>query len=313
MAHYLVTGGGGFIGSNIVAELLRRGHRVRVLDNFSTGRRENMAPFEKDVEILEGDIRSYPTVERGLQTIDHVLHQAALPSVPRSVADPNTTNEVNVTGTLNILSAARNASARSVVIASSSSVYGNTATSPKREDMVPSPLSPYAVSKLTTEHYGKVFHALYGLPVVVLRYFNVFGENQNPDSQYSAVIPKFVKALLQGTAPTIYGDGGQSRDFTYIENVVQANILASTSSTAAGHVMNIAAGDSTSVNELYTRLCAILGVRIDPVYAPVRQGEVRDSFADIALARKVLGFKVVCDFQKGLERTAAHFQSLHHR
>lgn len=310
MAHYLVTGGGGFIGSNIVAELVRRGHRVRVLDNFSTGRRENLTMFEKEIEILEGDIRSYPTVERALQGIDHVLHQAALPSVPRSVADPSTTNDVNVNGTLNVLLASRQASARSVVIASSSSVYGDTAESPKRENMPPSPLSPYAVSKLTTEYYGRVFHSLYGLPVVILRYFNVFGENQNPDSQYSAVIPKFAKALLHGSVATIYGDGGQSRDFTHVENVVWANIAASTSQEAAGHVMNIAAGGSISVMELYQRLSAILAVDRKPEFVAPRAGEVRNSFADIAVARRLLGYKVVCDFEHGLKRTAEHFKAI---
>lgn len=308
MSKYLVTGGGGFIGSNISMKLVSLGEQVRVLDNFSTGRRENLASIERSVELVEGDIRSYHTVEEVMRGVEYVLHQAALPSVSRSIADPVTTNEVNVTGTLHILTAAKSAGVKGVVIASSSSIYGNTPTLPKTEGMPPAPLSPYAVSKFTTEQYARVFHQLYDLPVVMLRYFNVFGPNQNPDSQYSAVIPKFCKALLSGESPTIYGDGEQSRDFTFVENVVNANLAAVRTPGAFGRAMNIAAGGSYSVNELFRRLQKAVGASVEPTYVPQRQGEVRDSFADISLAKELIAFKVVCDFQTGLERTLDHFR-----
>lgn len=308
MARYLVTGGGGFIGSNIVAELMKRGEHVRVIDNFSTGRRENLAQTAGTIDLVEGDIRSLQTVERAMKGVDFVLHQAALPSVARSILDPLTTNEVNVTGTLHVLSAAKAEGVKVVVMASSSSVYGNTPTLPKTESMPTSPLSPYAVSKLTTEHYGKVFTTLHRLPVVVLRYFNVFGPNQNPDSEYSAVIPRFCKALLKNESPVIFGDGKQSRDFTFIENVVNANLAACVSSRAFGQVMNVAAGGSFSVNELFDRLKRITGATAEAKYLPERQGEVRDSFADISLAKELIGFNVTCDFSTGLDRTVAYFQ-----
>lgn len=308
MAHYLVTGGGGFIGSNIVGDLVSQGHTVRVLDNFSTGRPENLAGIEQRIEIVEGDIRSLLTVERAVKGVDYILHQAALPSVPRSIADPGTTNEVNVSGTLNILNAAKEAHVKRVVLASSSSVYGNTPQLPKHEGMVPTPLSPYAVSKLTGEYYARVFYQLYGLEITVLRYFNVFGKNQNPDSQYSAVIPKFCKALLTNTPPMIYGDGEQSRDFTHVKNVVHANLLACTSPKAAGAVVNIASGHKKSVNELFQRLKTLLGATVNPAYLPERTGEVRDSFADIALAKQLLGYSPVSDFESGLKQTADYFR-----
>ncbi len=227
---FLVTGGGGFIGSNLVEELLKQGHSVRVLDNFSTGRRENLAEFKEDIELVEGDIRSYHIVKQAVKGIEVILHQAALPSVPRSINDPITSNEVNVGGTLNILDAAKDAGVKRVVFASSSSIYGDNPELPKHERMTPKPLSPYAVSKLTGEHYLHVFNKLYGLETVALRYFNVFGPRQDPSSQYSAVIPKFIKAINNNEQPMIFGDGEQSRDFTYVENVCQANILAATTS-----------------------------------------------------------------------------------
>ena len=308
MARFLVTGGGGFIGSNIVEALVSQDHFVRVLDNFSTGRTENLAAVERSVEVIEGDIRSLLTVERAVKDVDFVLHQAALPSVPRSIADPGTTNEVNVSGTLNVLNAAREAGIRRVVIASSSSVYGSAPGLPKREDMIPSPLSPYAVSKFTSELYARVFQGLYGLEVVVLRYFNVFGKHQNPDSQYSAVIPKFCKALLHNVSPTIFGDGGQSRDFTHVENVVSANILACTTASAAGTVINVASGSRHTVNELFDKLKDVMGASVKPTYLPERKGEVRDSYADISLAKQVLGYTIRTDLDRGLELTADYFR-----
>ena len=235
---FLVTGGAGFIGSNIVEELLKRGYSVRILDNFSTGRRENIKEFLNDIELIEGDIRSYHTVQKAVKGIDVILHQAALPSVPRSINDPITTNEVNVGGTLNILDAAKDAGVKRIVFASSSSVYGDNPVLPKHEGMLPNPLSPYAVSKLTGEHYMRVFNKLYGLETISLRYFNVFGPKQDPNSQYSAVIPKFIKAIKEDRKPIIYGDGMQSRDFTYVANVVEANILAATADCETPLIMN---------------------------------------------------------------------------
>ncbi len=310
MATYLITGGGGFIGSNIAMTLVARGDTVRILDNFSTGRRENLASIEKEIEIVEGDIRSMLTVERAMRGVEYVLHQAALPSVPRSIADPGTTNEVNVTGTLNVLNVAKEAGVRRVVLASSSSIYGNTETLPKHEGMPPSPLSPYAVSKLTCEYYAKVFHQLYGLEVVGLRYFNVFGRNQNPDSEYSAVIPKFCKAIIKNQRPVIYGDGLQSRDFTYVDNVVHANLLACSSPDAPGAVMNIAAGSQMTLNDLFLHLRKAFGSTIEPIYEPARKGDVRDSYADIALAKKVLGYSVVKNLEEGIVLTARHFEEV---
>lgn len=308
MKKLLITGGAGFIGSNIAHEALRRGHAVRILDDMSTGRRENLSEIERDVELIEADIRDRSAVEKAANGVDYILHQAALPSVARSIKDPQSTHEVNATGTLNVLLASRKASVGAVVMASSSSVYGNTPVLPKHEEMPTSPLSPYAVSKLAGEQYGRVFHDLYSLPVVVLRYFNVFGPRQNPDSQYSAVIPLFCKALLAGTSPVIYGDGEQSRDFTHIDNVVEANLLACTSTPAFGRVLNIAAGGSYSVNDLFRRLKRIIGGNVEPTYLPPREGEVRDSFADVSLAKQLLGFRVVRDFNSGLQQTVEHFR-----
>lgn len=309
MATYVVTGGGGFIGSNIVEALVQKGETVRVVDNFSTGRRENLSAVRRNIELVETDIRVLSGLEQAFKGADYVLHQAALPSVPRSIADPVTTNEVNVAGTLNVLVAARNAGVRRVVLASSSSVYGNTAMLPKTETMTPAPLSPYAVSKLTAELYAGVFQRLYGLETVILRYFNVFGKHQDPNSEYSAVIPRFCKSILRNESPVIYGNGEQSRDFTHVANVVHANLLASTSPHAAGKVMNIAAGEKTSVNSLFANLKAVFHSSVSPSYAPERTGDVRDSFADISLAHKHLGYAPVMDFSKGIRETAEHFRS----
>jgi len=259
MAKYLVTGGAGFIGSHIVEELLNRGEFVRVLDNFSTGRRQNILPFidNPNFELIEGDLRSYHIVLEAVRGIDYVLHQGALPSVPRSVKDPITTNDVNVNGTLNILDASINAGVKRVVFASSSSIYGNSEELPKREDMKPAPESPYAISKYAGERYCQIFTKLYGLETVCLRYFNVFGPRQDPNSQYSAVIPKFIRLIKEGQSPIIYGDGEASRDFTYVVNVVNANLLACTSKYAVGEVFNIACGGSITINQLVKKLAHV--------------------------------------------------------
>ncbi len=300
---YLVTGGAGFIGSNLVAELLRRGHQVRVLDNFSTGSRQNLSEFRDKIELVEGDLRSYHIVREAVDGMEYIFHEGALPSVPRSIADPVTSNEVNVGGTLNILHAALDAGVKRVVFASSSSIYGDSPQLPKQENMTPNPLSPYAVSKLAGEKYCGVFANIYGLHTVCLRYFNVFGPRQNPDSQYSAVIPKFIKAMSNNSAPTIYGDGEQSRDFTFVENVVNANILATEVDCQPGVVMNCAAHERISLNELVEKLNGILGTQIKAEYTNPRPGDVKHSFADINLIHETLGYSPKVDFETGLRRT----------
>jgi nucleoside-diphosphate-sugar epimerase len=307
MAEYLVTGGGGFIGSHIVEALLAAGQQVRVLDNFSTGRRENLADCLADIRLYEADIRDLPRVREAVAGVDYVLHQAALPSVPRSVADPLTSFQVNEEGTLKLLLAARDAGVKRVVFASSSSVYGDSPTSPKTEDMGYNPLSPYAVNKVTGELYCRNFYQLYGLETVSLRYFNVFGPRQDPTSQYAAVIPKFVCAMLSRRPPTIFGDGDQSRDFTYIENVVWANIRAATAPGVAGEVLNIATGCRITVNELFYKLRDILHSDLEPIYASPREGDIRHSLAGIAKAEELLGFKPLVSFEQGLEATVEWF------
>ncbi len=307
MARYLITGGAGFIGSNIVEELLRRGEFVRVLDNFSTGRRSNLDKFTNDIDLIEGDIRSYHVVQKACQGIDFVLHQAALPSVPRSIFDPITSNDVNVNGTLNILHAAKESKVKRVVYASSSSVYGDNPKSPKSEDFIPNPKSPYAVSKLTGEYYCKVFYQIYGLETVSLRYFNVFGLRQDPNSQYAAVIPKFLKMIKNGISPTIHGDGNQSRDFTFVRNNVEANILACIAPNAAGKVFNIACGESFSLNELVQMLNQLMGTSIQPVYGPERSGDVKHSLADISRAKEDLNYRPTVMFKEGLKILVDNF------
>lgn len=300
---YLVTGGAGFIGSNIVKKLLFLGHEVRVLDNFSTGSRENISAFQKDIHLIEGDIRSYHIVQKAVDSVDFILHQAALPSVPRSIADPVTTNDVNVNGTLNILHAAEDAGVKRVVYASSSSVYGNSQELPKREDMTPDPLSPYAVSKLAGEKYCKVFANIYGLHTVVLRYFNVFGPQQNPESEYAAVIPKFISMILNDEQPTIFGDGEQSRDFTYVENVVAANIAATEADCPPGIVMNCAAHQRITVNQMFRSINEILGKDIRAEYTDSRPGDVKHSYADISLIKRYLEYEPKIFFKQGLKNT----------
>ena len=302
MSLYLVTGGAGFIGSNIVEELVKRSEKVRVLDNFSTGKRENILLFLDKIELIEGDIRSYHIVREAVDGVDFVLHQAALPSVPRSIKDPITTNEVNVGGTLNISNAALDAKVKRVVYASSSSIYGNSEVLPKREDMTTNPLSPYAVSKLAGEKYCQVFSQVYGLETVCLRYFNVFGPRQDPNSQYSAVIPKFITAMKKGAQPTIYGDGKQSRDFTFVANVVEANLLACQANCAGGEIFNIACGKRHSLLKLVGKLNEIFESDIEPIFAEHRKGEVRHSMADIEKAKKMLGYNPSISFEEGLRK-----------
>lgn len=304
---YLITGGAGFIGSNIAHELLRRGEEVRILDNFTTGRKVNIESIENKVELIDGDIRDFWTVSEAMQDINFVLHQAALPSVIRSVKNPLTSNAVNITGTLNILEAARQAGVMRVVYACSSSVYGESEILPKVETMKPAPLSPYAVTKLAGEEYCKIYHRLYGLETVSLRYFNIFGPRQDPNSQYSAVIPIFIKSALTGKEPIIFGDGDQSRDFTYIGNAVSANLKACTAPVAVGKHFNIACGEKFTLNQTLKFICEITGRNVKAKHVDSRPGDIRHSLADIDLAKKDLGYSIEYDFKSGLEETVEWF------
>jgi UDP-glucose 4-epimerase len=299
----LVTGGAGFIGSHIVDALLREGHEVRVLDNFSTGERRNLLHVAGDVEIVEGDMRSFERAHSAVKGCDLVFHQAALPSVPRSVADPLTTSEVNVTGTLNVLLAARDAEVQRVVYASSSSAYGAIEAEEKSEDLPVAPMSPYAVAKYAGEANCHAFWRVYGLETVAIRYFNVYGPRQSPVSEYAAVIPNFIVASLLGEPVTIHGDGLQSRDFTYIDNVVQGNLLAARAPDVAGEVFNIAMGDTHTLLDLLGAIESIAGVQVERHHTEGRLGDVRMSLADIAKARTRLGYEPTVDFQEGLRRT----------
>jgi nucleoside-diphosphate-sugar epimerase len=311
MALFLVTGGGGFIGSNLVEAILGRGESVRVVDNFATGRRQNLeqAPRWAEAgsgryELIEADIRDLEACRKAVSGCDYVLHQAAIPSVQRSVQDPLTTNAVNVTGTLNLLVAARDAEVRRFVMASSSSLYGESETLPKVETMAPAPISPYGLQKLAGESYLGIFHRLYGTPTVALRYFNVFGPRQDPGSEYSAVIPRFIAAIRGGKRPTIYGDGEQTRDFTYIENVVEANLAACAAGAAAlGGAYNIACGERISLNDLVRILAGFAGRAVDPEYAAHRPGDIKHSLAGIEKARSLLGFDPKVTVRDGLKRT----------
>jgi len=303
MATFLVTGGAGFIGSHIAETLVRRGDQVRVLDNLMTGKKENLAPFIDRVEFIEGDIRDLDICRRAVRGADHVLHQAALPSVPRSVEDPLLANGINVTGTLNMLLAARDAGVWSFVMASSSSVYGDDPRTPKREGQEGKPLSPYAVGKFVGEKYCEVFHDLFRMKTVALRYFNVFGPRQDPESQYAAVIPLFITKVLRGERPVVYGDGEQSRDFTYVDNVVEANLLAAESGVAGGETLNIACGERLTINALLTAVNGILGADIRAVNAEPRPGDIRHSTADVGRARRVLNFNPRVPFLEGLRKT----------
>jgi UDP-N-acetylglucosamine/UDP-N-acetyl-alpha-D-glucosaminouronate 4-epimerase len=302
MATYLVTGGAGFIGSHLAEELVRRGHRVRAVDSLITGKRRNLDHIP-DVEFMEGDLAEPGVAERAVQGIDYVLHQAAIPSVPRSVNDPITSNRANVTSTLHILVAARDAGVKRLVFAGSSSVYGNTPTLPKREDMAPDPLSPYALQKLVAEQYCQMFTRLYGFETVTTRYFNVFGPRQDPGSPYSGVISLFSTALLEGRQPIIYGNGEQTRDFTYVANVVDGVLKCCEAPNAAGEVMNVATGGRVSLNELLRTMNGLLGTNIQPIYKEERVGDVRDSQADISKAKAILGYAPSVDLEQGLRHT----------
>ena len=312
MAKYLVTGIAGFIGSNIARRLLALGQGVRGIDNLSTGRRENLAGIDRDIDLRVADLRDAAAVAQACAGIDCVFHEAALPSVARSVADPATCNDSNVTGTVNLLVAARDAGVGRVVYAASSSAYGNAPSLPKNEGMVPCPISPYAVSKLAGEHYMRSFFDCYGLETVSLRYFNVFGPCQDPSSEYSGVLARFTTQMLRGEQPTIFGDGEQSRDFTFVENVVYANLLASDAPAAdvAGKVINVATARRVSLNETFAVLKSLTGYSGDVKYGPERTGDVKHSLADISLARKYLKYEPAIAFEQGLELTVAWYRTV---
>ena len=306
---YLVTGGAGFIGSNLVRALVQRGDKVRVLDNFATGKPENLIGLEKDITFFRADVTDPSSVTKAMEGCDFVLHQAALPSVPRSIEHPVETDRVNVIGTLNVLEAARQAKVKRVVYAASSSAYGETPTLPKVETMAADPLSPYAASKLAGEQYMRVYTLCYGLETVALRYFNVFGPRQDPTSQYAAVIPRFVTAALDDRPPVIFGDGEQSRDFCYIDNCVEANLLACTAPDAAGQVFNVACGVRTTLLDVIDELGRIVGRKIAPIHEPARPGDIRHSLADIGRARSTLGYTGKVSFAEGLARTVEWFKA----
>ncbi|MGD0323639.1 MAG: SDR family oxidoreductase [Terriglobia bacterium] len=303
MAAFLVTGGAGFIGSSLVRRLLGVGHSVRVLDNLSTGFKSNLEECLNRIELMEGDVSEFAVCKSAVAGVDYILHEAAIPSVQRSVDDPIRSNNANVTGTLNMLVAARDAKVKRFVFASSSSVYGDTETLPKVETMPENPLSPYALTKHAGEEYCVLFYRIYGLPTVALRYFNVFGPRQDPHSPYSAVISRFVEAALAGRRPVVNGDGEQSRDFTYVENVVDANLLACEANGVEGMVFNIGTGERRSLNDLLRSLSSLVGRNLEPEYANARLGDVRHSQADIGRARRYLRFEPKVSFLAGLERT----------
>jgi len=302
MASYLVTGGAGFIGSHLVEELVRRGHHVRVVDSLITGKRKNL-DHVPGVEFVEGDLADVTVAARAVEGITYVLHQAALPSVPRSVMDPITSNRANIDASVNILVAARDAGVKRLVYAGSSSAYGNTPTLPKHEEMPTNPLSPYALQKLVAEQYAQMFTRLYEFETVTIRYFNVFGPRQDPGSPYSGVISLFATALLEGRQPTIYGDGEQTRDFTYVANVVDGVLRAAEAPGVSGHVINVATGSRISLNALLRTMNEIVGTKLEPIYQEPRAGDVRDSQADISKAKKLLGYTPVVSLQEGLKKT----------
>lgn len=311
MPKYLVTGAAGFIGSNLIHALVARGEQVRGVDNFSHGRRENLAGIAGKIEFLEADITDSDKMLSACHGVDYVLHQAALGSVPRSIANPLASNHANVVGTLNVLEAARRAGVRRVVYASSSSIYGDTPTLPKHEEMPANPISPYAVSKYTGELYAQSFSRVLGLETVSLRYFNVFGPRQHPTSEYAAVVPKFIRAMMHQEQPTIFGDGRQSRDFTYIENVISANLLACTAPAerVSGKAFNVAAGEKFSLLEMYELLKDLTGFGKPPLFAGSRAGDVRDSLADISRADSAMGYKALVNFKEGLRRTVEWYRA----
>jgi UDP-glucose 4-epimerase len=311
MAKYLITGVAGFIGSSIARELLQRGEKVRGVDNFATGRRENIADIRDNMDFREADLLDANAMRQACEGIDYISHQAAIPSVPKSIADPVGSNRANVDGTVSLLVAARDAKVKRVVYAASSSAYGNTSTLPKHEAMPSDPISPYAVAKYAGELYMKSFYRCYGLETVALRYFNVFGPRQDPTSPYSAVLAKFITLMLAGKQPTINGDGEQSRDFTFIDNVVQANLKAclAPAEKAAGRTFNIACGERISLNQTYRLLQELTGFREEPVYGPERGGDVKHSLADIKSAKEALGYEPTIDFAEGLRRTITFYRN----
>jgi len=304
----LVTGGAGFIGSHIVDGLLGQGHEVRVFDNLASGNLANISA-RQDIQFIEGDIRNLDALGRAMRGVEVVFHQAAIPSVPQSVASPLLNHEVNITGTFNALLAARDSGVRRLVFASSSSVYGETGAAANREDMAPAPLSPYAAAKLMGEYYCRLFYMHYDLETVALRYFNVFGPRQNPRSEYAAVIPRFIAAVLTGEQPTIYGDGEQTRDFVYVQNVVDGNLAAASSVTAPGNVYNLACGERISLNQLLEQIGGVTGRDVRAHYEPARTGDIRDSVADVSAARRDLGYKPRVSLAEGLASLAAAAQS----
>ena len=308
MAKYLVTGGAGFIGSYIAQRLVESGEQVRIIDNFSTGRNQNLAPIMDRIELIDGDICNRDEAGEAVDESDYVLHLAARPSVIGSIENPRACHESNIDGTFNVLMAARDARVKRVVYSASSSAYGDTPVLPNREDFAPRPLSPYAIAKLAGEYYCKVFSEIYGIECVSLRYFNVFGPRQNPASQYAAVIPKFITMLLDGEPPVIFGDGEQTRDFTYVENVYLANRLACTAKGVAGQVINVACGTPVSVNQLVDILNGIIGTRIEARHEPERPGEVKHSAADISKARELLKFDPPVDLRAGLQKTVEWYR-----
>ena len=307
MANYLVTGGAGFIGSHLSEELVRRGESVRVVDSLITGKRQNLAHLPQ-VEFMEGDLADIDVARRAMKGIDYVLHQAAIPSVPRSVEDPVLSNRANIDASLNVLVAARDAGVRRLVYAGSSSAYGNAPTLPKVETMETAPLSPYALQKLVAEQYCQMFTRLYGLETVTIRYFNVFGPRQDPSSPYSGVISLFISALCEGRRPTIYGDGEHTRDFTYVANVVDGVLRACSAADANGEVINVATGGRISLNQLFATVKRDVGSTVEPIYAEPRAGDVRDSQADISKAKRLLGYAPVVSFEEGLSRTVAWYR-----
>ncbi len=303
MNKYLVTGGAGFIGSHIAGELVRKGHSVRIIDNFSTGKRENISSFLNKIELVEADIREFRACRKVVDGVDFVFHQAALTSVPLSIEDPLLTNEINITGTLNLLLASRETKVRRLVFASSAAVYGDDSRLPKTENMKGLPISPYALSKHVGELYCRLFSQLYGLSTVCLRYFNIFGPRQDPFSQYASVIPNFIGKMLKDEKPAVFGDGEQSRDFLYVSNVVDANILAVKASELSGEVFNVAGGEKTTVNILVEELNKVLGKEIKPSYEEPRPGDIKHSYADISKARKMLKYEPTVSFSEGLSET----------
>ena len=303
MGRYVVTGGAGFIGSHIVEELLLRNEKVAIIDNFSTGKRDNVKPFEGKAEIIDTDLADAKNLAQIIKGADYVIHQAAIPSVPKSIIDPVKSHHANVNGTLQLLVACREAGVKRVVYASSSSLYGDSPTLPKHEGMMPNPLSPYGAQKLFAEMYCQVFTKAYGLETVSLRYFNVFGPRQDATSQYSGVLALFIPAVLQGRRPTIYGDGEQSRDFTYVKNVVEANLLACKAPGVGGQVFNVACGDRITVNSMLQQINKITGKDISPVYAEARAGDIKHSQADIRLAKERIGYQAKVSFEEGLRNT----------